>query len=451
MYSPADLDGLRAAVSLSPDNLPLRKLLASALLSVNQSVEAEQAYRDALRLSPDDVSLKLGLAAAFRQNRKNAAAVIVLEELMQLPSAEAYFAMAELLADQRQYTEALSHYRQAITLDERLENRSFELGLAQQAAEANQKTESVNGPVPVRAGDDETGAFQLEAERPSINFADVGGMDAVKEEIALKIIFPLTRPELYKAYGKKTGGGILLYGPPGCGKTYLARATAGEIKASFISVGLNDILDMWMGNSERNLHDLFQQARRSAPCVLFFDEVDALGASRNDMRKSAARTVINQFLDELDGVRYSNEGVLVLAATNSPWYLDSAFRRPGRFDRLIFVSPPDASAREQILRLHLRQVPTEAVDVAALAKRSDGYSGADLQAVVDRAVERKLLEALKSGQQIPIRTGDLQDAIKAHHPTVREWFSSAKNYALYANEAGQYEPILAYMKAQKWL
>lgn len=451
MYSPADLDGLRAAVTLSPDNLPLRKLLASALLSANQSVEAEQAYRDALRLAPDDASLKLGLARAFRQNQKNAAAVIVLEELMQLPSAEAYLAMAELLADQRQYAEALHHYQQAILLDERLENRSFELGLAQQTAEANQKTESVHGPAPLRAGDDETGAFQLEAERPSINFADVGGMDAVKEEIALKIIFPLIRPELYKAYGKKTGGGILLYGPPGCGKTYLARATAGEIKASFISVGLNDILDMWMGNSERNLHDLFQQARRSAPCVLFFDEVDALGASRNDMRKSAARTVINQFLDELDGVRYSNEGVLVLAATNSPWYLDSAFRRPGRFDRLIFVSPPDASAREQILSVHLRHAPTEAIDVAALAKRSDGYSGADLQAVIDRAVERKLLEALKTGHQLPLRTGDLQEALKAHHPTVREWFSSAKNYALYANEAGQYEPILTYMRAQKWL
>lgn len=450
MYSSADLDGLRAAVSLSPDNLPLRKLLAAALLSANQSVEAEQAYRDALRLAPDDASLKLGLAKAFRQNKKDAAAVMVLEELMQIPNADAYFAMAELLAGQRQYADALSHYRQAVTLDERLENRSFEIGLAQQAADANQPLESA-GPVSLRAGDDDTGSFQLEAERPAINFSDVGGMDAVKEEIALKIIFPLTRPELYKAYGKKTGGGILLYGPPGCGKTYLARATAGEIKATFMSVGLNDILDMWMGSSERNLHDLFQQARQSAPCVLFFDEVDALGASRNDMRKSAARTVINQFLDELDGVRYSNEGVLVLAATNSPWYLDSAFRRPGRFDRLIFVSPPDASAREQILRLHLRNAPTEGVDVAAIAKRSDGFSGADLQAVVDRAVEKKLLEAMKTGHQIPIRTGDLQDAIKAHHATVREWFSSAKNYALYANEAGQYEPVLTYMKAQKWL
>ena len=120
----------------------------------------------------------------------------------------------------------------------------------------------------------------MPAERPKTTFDDVGGMERVKEEIRLKIILPLQQPELYKAYGKPIGGGILMYGPPGCGKTHLARATAGEIEAAFLSVGINDVLDMWIGNSERNLHELFEQARRARPCVLFFDEVDALGASR---------------------------------------------------------------------------------------------------------------------------------------------------------------------------
>src|SRR5207247_1448737 len=154
-------------------------------------------------------------------------------------------------------------------------------------------------------------------ERPQITFKDVGGMDAVKEEIRMKIIFPLTHPELYEAYGKAIGGGILMYGPPGCGKTHLARATAGEVKAGFLAVGISDVLDMWIGNSERNLHSLFEQARRNAPCVLFFDEVDALGASRTDMKTSAGRHLINQFLSELDGVKASNEGVLILGATNA--------------------------------------------------------------------------------------------------------------------------------------
>ena len=158
-------------------------------------------------------------------------------------------------------------------------------------------------------------------------------METVKEEVRMKIIHPLAHPDLYKAYGKTAGGGILLYGPPGCGKTHLARATAGEIKAAFLAVGINDILDMWIGQSERNMHEIFEQARRSRPCVLFFDEVDALGANRSDMRHIGRQMLINQFLSEMDGIQSNNEGVLVLAATNMPWQVDPAFRRPGRFDR----------------------------------------------------------------------------------------------------------------------
>src|SRR5439155_609782 len=230
-------------------------------------------------------------------------------------------------------------------------------------------------------------------ERPQITFKDVGGMDALKEEIRMKIIHPLNHPEFYKAYGKAIGGGILMYGPPGCGKTHLARATAGEIQAGFLAVGISEVLDMWIGQSERNLHELFEQARSHRPCVLFFDEVDALGASRSDMRHSAGRQLINQFLSELDGVHASNEGVLVLAATNAPWHLDPAFRRPGRFDRILFVPPPDAEARAGILRVMLKGKPQETIDLDHVAKKSDAFSGADLKAIVDQAIEAKLREA----------------------------------------------------------
>jgi SpoVK/Ycf46/Vps4 family AAA+-type ATPase len=183
--------------------------------------------------------------------------------------------------------------------------------------------------------------------------------------------------------------------------------------------------------------------------VLFFDEVDALGANRTDMLKSGGRQIINQFLSELDGVTSSNEGVLVLAATNAPWHLDPAFRRPGRFDRIIFVPPPDCSARATILRLMLRGKPVDEIDFEQVAKKTEGFSGADLKAVVDLAVEEKLREAMKAGSLRPITNREMLDAAKRHKPTVRDWFDTARNYALYANQSGLYDDILAHLKLAK--
>lgn len=290
---------------------------------------------------------------------------------------------------------------------------------------------------------------EVDVERPQLSFDDVGGMERVKEEIRMKIILPLRQPDLFRAYGKKIGGGILLYGPPGCGKTYLARATAGEVQAGFLSIGISDVLDMWIGQSEKNLHALFEQARAHRPCVLFFDEVDALGASRSDMLKSGGRQIINQFLSELDGVSASNEGVLILAATNTPWHLDPAFRRPGRFDRILFVPPPDQPARATILRLLLKGKPVTELDFDALAKKADGFSGADLKAVIDIAVEAKLRVAMTSGKIQPVTGADLLAAIKTHKPSTRDWFETARNHALYANQSGLYDEILAFLKISK--
>jgi SpoVK/Ycf46/Vps4 family AAA+-type ATPase len=180
--------------------------------------------------------------------------------------------------------------------------------------------------------------------------------------------------------------------------------------------------------------------------VLFFDEVDALGAARGDMRHHAGRQLINQFLAEMDGVKDSNEGVLILAATNAPWHLDSAFRRPGRFDRVLFVPTPDPVARAEILRLQCKGKPTEDIDFERLGKKTDHFSGADLKAVVDMAVERKLQEAIKSGAPKPLTTGDLLAALGGLKPTTREWFATARNYALYSNQGGIYDDILPYLK-----
>jgi SpoVK/Ycf46/Vps4 family AAA+-type ATPase len=210
-------------------------------------------------------------------------------------------------------------------------------------------------------------------------------------------------------------------------------------------MGIHDVLDMWIGSSEKQLHELFEQARRNRPCVLFFDEVDALGASRSHMKTSGGRHLINQFLSKLDGVNESNEGVLVLAATNAPWHLDSAFRRPGRFDRVLFVPPPDRPARTAITQIMLTGKPTDRIDSDYLAKKTDGFSGADLKAVIDLAIEGKLQQAIAEGIPKPITNKDLIEAARKVKPSTKEWFSSANNYAPFSNEGGAYDDILDYL------
>jgi transitional endoplasmic reticulum ATPase len=444
------LDGLREALRLSPENLPLRQHLADTLLRLGHPQEAEREYRDALARAPDDPRLTLGLAGAFYQQGRDREALVVVEALTRRADApaRAFVLHARLLLRADEVPAAVRQYRRAIELDPTAVDPDLaeRLGVRPEVRPPpDDRRDVVDGRLRV-AWEPPTNQDQLEIERPTISFADVGGMDAVKDEIRMKIVHPLTHPELYRAYGKAIGGGVLTYGPPGCGKTHLARATAGEIDAAFISVGISDVLDMWIGTSERNLHELFETARRSRPCVLFFDEVDALGASRADMRRSGGRQLINQFLAELDGVQSSNEGVLVLAATNAPWHLDPAFRRPGRFDRIVFVPPPDATARAEILRIMCRGKPIESIDYQHLARGTEGFSGADLKGVVDAAVEAKLREAMRAGAPKPLTTRDLADAAGRLRPSTREWFATARNYALYANQGGIYDDVAKYLR-----
>jgi len=445
------LEPLREAVRLSPDNVPLRRHLADMLLAAGLPAEAEDAYRQALARAPADRDVSLGLAAAFFQQDKHSEAMVVLEGLLEAEEAPARVRLlaARVLLATGETAEAARHYLQAVAQEPELADAELadRLGAAEPAADADDGPEDpfvVGGKL--RAAVTEPVFAEPAPERPVVTFADVGGMDEVKEEIRMKILLPLQHPELYRAYGKEIGGGILLYGPPGCGKTHLARATAGEAGADFIAVGLDEILDMWIGSSERNLHEVFERARFRKPAVLFFDEVDALGASRSDMRGAHGRQVINQFLAELDGVKASNQGVLVLAATNAPWHLDPAFRRPGRFDRVLFVPPPDAPARAAILRVLCRGRPVDALDYEHLAARTRGFSGADLKAVVDRCVEDKLREALRTGSPTPLTSRDLAGVVRKVKPSTREWFATARNYALHANQSGVYDEILEWLE-----
>lgn len=285
-----------------------------------------------------------------------------------------------------------------------------------------------------------------DVERPAMTLADVGGLDEVKRRLTTSFLAPMRNPEMRKMFGKSLRGGLLLYGPPGCGKTYLARAVAGELGARFFAVRLHDVLDMWLGQSERNLHDIFETARRSAPCVLFLDEVDALGMKRSNLSRSAGRNVVVQLLNELDGAEDRNEGLFVLGATNQPWDVDPALRRPGRFDRMLLVLPPDETARRAIITSHLRDRPTAGVDIARLATRTDGYSGADLRLVCEAAAESAIEASVAAGRARPIAMADLERAVTEVRPSTRPWFEVARNYVLFANEGGTYDDLLDHLR-----
>jgi SpoVK/Ycf46/Vps4 family AAA+-type ATPase len=284
-----------------------------------------------------------------------------------------------------------------------------------------------------------------------ISLADVGGLEEVKKRLHLSFLSPLRNPELRLRFGKSLRGGLLLWGPPGCGKTLIARALAGELGASFYEIGLSDVLDMWIGSSERNLRAIFDTARRNRPCVLFFDEMDALGQKRSHLRGggSAMRGVVNQMLAELDGASTDNEGVFVLAASNHPWDIDSALLRPGRFDRSVLVPPPDQAAREAILRFHLRGKPTERLNLARVAKSTEGMSGADLALICEQGTEVAMEQSMNTGQLQPINQQHLEDAAHSVRPSIGEWLETARNYALYGNESGSYDELAAYLRKRR--
>jgi SpoVK/Ycf46/Vps4 family AAA+-type ATPase len=286
--------------------------------------------------------------------------------------------------------------------------------------------------------------------RDRVMLADVGGLIEVKERLQQSFLLPLQNPELRKAYGSRLRGGLLLWGPPGCGKTFLARAVAGELGAQFVPVGLHQILDMWLGNSEKQLHEIFEMARRNTPCVLFFDEVDAIGHSRMNLGRSAARNVVAQLLSELDGVDSSNEGIFVIGATNQPWDVDPALRRPGRFDRTMLLLPPDEAARSAIFRYNLRDRPVGEVDFDALARITDGLSGADIRLACDDAAERSLAKAIQTSEVQPIGMEELQAAIVATRPSTTAWFESARNHVRYANESGEYDELASHLSRRSF-
>ena len=315
----------------------------------------------------------------------------------------------------------------------------------------------VGGPAPafVKVGatdgkveiDDKPQGDAWDVETVTATLADVGGMQSVKDRLNMAFLAPLRNPEIRKLYGKSLNGGLLLYGPPGCGKTYIARALAGEVGAAFMNIRISDILGQYIGESEANLHDIFETARANAPVVLFLDEIDAVGLKRSAATSSYMRALTNQLLMELDGIGSDNEGVFILAATNTPWDVDSALRRPGRFDRCVAVLPPDGPARQAVLYHHLKSRPVEGIDMGYLVQRTDGFTGADLAHLVDSAVEYAMMDSVRTGNVRMVTMQDFLRALAQIRPSAGPWFVTARNIVEYGNRDGQYDDLAEYMKA----
>jgi transitional endoplasmic reticulum ATPase len=284
-----------------------------------------------------------------------------------------------------------------------------------------------------RASDEEKTTERIKelvlVEKPKVRFKDIAGLDEVKERIKEAIVYPFTHPEEYKYFGVSPGGGILLYGPPGCGKTMLAAAAAAECDAVFINLKISDIKDKYVGESEKNIKQVFEVARTYDRAILFFDEIDAMAGERSSSQQGHERSLVNELLAQMDALesKGSPRNSLVLAATNQPWSVDLALRRSGRFDSAVFIPNPDAKARVKIFELSLKARPVDkSVKLDKLADMTKGYASAEIVEICDRAAKIPLRELLREKKKRrPISTADFNQAIADKRTVLPSWYARA--------------------------
>lgn len=259
-------------------------------------------------------------------------------------------------------------------------------------------------------------------EVPDVGWEDVGGLEEVKRELKETVEWPINQPEAFTKMGITPPKGVLIFGPPGCGKTLLAKAVANESEANFISVKGPEILSKWVGESEKAIREIFKKAKQAAPTIIFMDEIDSISAMRGmESGSRVGERVLNQMLTEMDGIE-ELYNVVVIAATNRPDLLDLALLRPGRFDKVLMVPAPDVKAREAILKVHTEGMPLDDnVDIGELAKQTDNFVGADIEALCRESAMLAIREALSDGTNMDekkVTKDHFQEGLKKVRPSV---------------------------------
>ncbi len=414
------------ALELDPNNPVIYNNRGDCYYRKQDFERAIKDYDKAITLNPKYLKAyyNRGLAYACLENYESA--IDDFSKVIELnPNfAEAYHVRGLAYDYMGDLDNAIKDYQKALEINPNLTEAKQHLELAKSKG-------GVRANLPVTGGGEEGKAPSTVhlLSKPKVTFKDVADMEKLKEVLKDHIVYPLLKPDLARKYGKLGGGGILLYGPPGCGKTYLMKAAAGECKASFINVKLSDVLDQYVGGTEKNIHAIFETARKNAPCIVFIDEIDSLGARRDQLGQSGQymRAAVNQLLYEMDGIEAANENVLVVGATNAPWDVDPALRRSGRLGKTIYVPEPSFVARKAILKLHAKKRPlAKHIAWNRLALATIGYSAADLKAVVDEASAIPWKEAFKTGKERPVTTSDFIKAIKKVKSSLPPWYAQAK-------------------------
>ncbi|MBN2081336.1 AAA family ATPase [bacterium] len=420
-----------------PERLNFRLARAEAAIRLGEYEEAMGDLEVYLKHNPDDPEgLRKKGECLFHQGR-HFESLSVLNELLKLEgdSAELFVNRARVNEQLEFLDDAQQDAERALELDKgNQEARQLRQSIMFRRQSYGMEDDLYSAFV---RGDEEL--FLGELKIPETRFADIGGLNQIKQSIRETIEYPLKFPEVSERYGKTAGGGLLFFGPPGCGKTMLARAAAGECGVTLVNVNLAHVLDKWVGNSEKAVSMVFAAARKRAPSILFFDEVDAIGGNRANLQTGWEKKLISQLLIELDGLTSINENVMVLAATNTPWEVDFALRRPGRLGRLVFVPPPDAGARAEILKLYLEKKPfiEDGIDYAAFGAKLEHYSPDAIRQVVENAAAIPWREAIETGAARPIGAVDIAVSIEQTPPDLTEWEKVVKRYEEFAKQSNK--------------
>ncbi len=428
----------------------------NSLFEASKFQEAIVEYNDALKIDPNyaDAYFNRALTQRILHNYDDAKKDLETVMKLQPKSADAPLLIGDIAESKNDFLGARFWYEKSLANNpdyseakNRLEHIDSLIHMEQTGPPKTSGTGFVPGTVTKKGGSpyekegtviEEGQIKKLAFYKSKVKFDTVVGLDQVKKYLYENVVLAIQKPELFKKYGKKRGVGLVLYGPPGTGKTHIVDAIAGEANANVIIARINQIIDMYTGNTEKNLHAVFEQARHNAPCIILFDELDALGTKRAGAdgpgggggESSAMRLAVNQFLTEMSGLEENPEGIYVIGTTNHPWDIDSALKRSGRFGDYIYVGPPNHKSRAAMFKYALKNIPKGHLNYNRLARATAGYSPADIEyRIVDKAAMRPLLHEHVHKKERRLTMGDMIAILKdkdVSGSSLDEWYQMCK-------------------------